>query len=105
MNTFPLDIIEENDMYRVFADIPGVYPEQVEVNVTFDHVEISVNLENESEEQYIHRERPFRGKVTRRLNFNKPINAQLASTKLTDGVLSVELPYADEAKKVSLMIN
>ena len=105
MNTFPLDVIELDEAYLIEADLPGVLAEQVEINVNYDHIEISVNLDIETEEKFVHRERPFRGKLSRRLSFNKPINAQLATTKLENGILSVELPLAPEAQQVTLAIN
>lgn len=106
MNRIPLDIVEESDKYVILADLPGVRPDNLEVSLNFDHIEISVDIPTDDDEEvnYIHREIPT-GSVKRKLTLSKPINAKAASMKLNNGTLVLELPYAEEARSVKLTLN
>ena len=105
ITTIPLDILEEDDKYVIIADVPGVKPEDVDVSLTFDHVEIAIKIAQEDEEsKFIHREIPT-GSVRRKLSLSKPIKSKEATMELNNGTLMLVLPYAEEAKKVSLKIN
>ena len=103
MLDIPLDVVEENEAYTIFAEIPGVSPDNIEVKINYDNLEIHIKAKEETEEKYLHRERP-NADVVRRLTFNKPINPSEAKTSLVNGVLNVYLPLAETAKKVTLTI-
>ena len=109
-STIPLDVLEEENKYVIIAEVPGVPAEQLEVQLNFDFIEISINSTRDSEQetpedlQYIHREIPF-GSMKRRLTLSKPIDSKASSMKLNNGLLVLDLPYAEEAKKVNLKIN
>ncbi len=104
----PLDIVEEDDKMIILAEVPGVNPEDLDVKLNFDSVDITVkNTRDEKTEEalnYIHQEIPY-GTVRRKLTLNKPVNTEKASMKLNNGILILEIPYADEAKTIKLKIN
>ena len=101
---FPVDIMEKDNAYELEMEIPGISKENVEIIVEHDHIEIKISDDEDSENQYIHKERPV-GKYSRRMNFGKPVDAINASSSIKNGILTINLPYAEMAKRVSLSIN
>ena len=103
---FPVDISETDDMYILEAELPGVSTEQLEVKVSHEYIEISVDLRDGEEEKlkYLLQERPM-GQFSRRINFNKPIESSGSKLSLKNGIMRIELPYAPEAKTVKLAIS
>jgi HSP20 family protein len=101
----PVDILEGDNSYVLELEVPGIKNDQIEVSIEFDHIVITIdNARDDEEVKYLHRERAV-GQYKRRLNFGKPIDSKKASSVLSNGILTIELPYAPEAKKVTLQIN
>lgn len=101
----PVDLKENEDEFVVEADLPGFNKDEVEIEVNNQTVRIKAEKkveEEETKDEYIVRERRVRN-VTRTLKFGKPINAKKAKVSLGDGVLTLVLPKAEEAKAVKLI--
>ncbi len=100
-----LDFIEENDKYVVLADVPGYDPDDIEIEVNFDNLTIKAEHKEEKEEKdtkFLRRER-FAVKMSRKIHFAKPVNPKNAVTTLKNGVLTIEIPFAEEAKTIKLI--
>ena len=95
-----VDIAENESEYVVTAELPGVKPEDVHLEVHGDMLTLrgekrSEREEKEEERRYV--ERRF-GRFSR--SFTMPPNANLdrVSAKFSDGVLSVVVPKSEESK-------
>ena len=90
-----MDVKEEENAYRVHAEIPGVKKEDIQVSVEGNSVSISAEVKKESEEKQgeklLKRERYY-GKVARSFALANEIDETNASAKYTDGVLELVLP-------------
>ena len=90
-----MDVKEEENAYRVHAEIPGVKKEDIQVSVEGNSVSISAEVKKESEEKQgeklLKRERYY-GKVARSFALANEIDDTNASAKYTDGVLELVLP-------------
>ena len=90
-----MDVKEEENAYRVHAEIPGVKKEDIQVSVEGNSVSISAEVKKESEEKQgeklLKRERYY-GKVARSFALATEIDETNASAKYTDGVLELVLP-------------
>ena len=95
----PLNVWEEGDLLKIEAEVPGVRIEDVEVS--FDKGELTLKGEKKFEAKesagYHRRERAY-GSFTRTLTVPWEIKADQVSAELKDGVLTVTLPKAEEAK-------
>lgn len=98
MRQFPKDIscdlVDKGDMYVLTADLPGMQDDDVKVNVTGRHVEISAEHKDASEEKsknYVKNERSFL-KYKRVLTVPEKIAESDMIAKMNNGTLIVELP-------------
>lgn len=107
-DSFKVDVEKEADKYVVTADLPGMTKENVDVEVEEGVLTISVHQEEETEESdkeknYLHRERRMTNS-SRRIRLGD-INEEAIHAGLENGVLRVELPFAQEVtKKKSITI-
>lgn len=96
----PLDIAERDDHFEVRASLPGYKPDEVHVMVQGDTLTIRARR-NEDEEQknenWIVRERRT-GSLTRSITLPVAVDADKATARFEDGVLTLELPKAETSK-------
>jgi HSP20 family protein len=102
----PLDIAETEDEYVIHASIPGVKPDDVQITVHGDTVTIrgESKAEEEKKDQNWHlRERRY-GAFQRSVSLGAPISADKAHASFDNGVLTLTLPKAEEAKPRQIKI-
>ena len=88
-----LTLSEAEDGYTLRAELPGLRPEQLELSVGEDWIELRAAREVEVPEGYtaLRRERDSYS-LERRVNLPKRVNADAVVAKLTQGTLTVTLP-------------
>ena len=95
-----LDAHEDKDKYVISVDIPGLKKEDISVSV-HDGV-LSVSGERKSEksltEGTVHRNERYYGKFSRSVSLPAEVRADKVTAAYKDGVLTVEVPKAEEAK-------
>ncbi len=95
-----VDIKEEEDKYLLEAEIPGVKKEQIKVDYDKNYLTISVEQQeeiNEEKDHYICRERRM-GKTSRTFQA-KDIDPDGIEAAYEDGVLKVTLPKSKEIQR------
>jgi HSP20 family protein len=105
--TVPVDLWETKDAYHVRADLPGLSPENIEINATADTFTIAGELKQTSDvanEGWLRQERRI-GKFTRSFTLPVQIDPNKVDAKFTDGVLELTLPKADNVKPRTIKIN
>ncbi len=93
--------VEENDNeWIISAELPGVPKEDVKVNFQDNVLSISGEKKVEKEEKgkNYHRFERSSGKFSRSLKINTPILSDQIDAKYSDGILTISLPKAEEAK-------
>ena len=103
-----LDFSENAEGYLVEAALPGVKPEDVEITVENNVLTIKGETRQEVDEQKrnFHRvERRF-GAFQRTVGLPTTVKADAIQASLTDGVLRLEIPKAEEVKprKISVSV-
>ena len=95
----PMDLFKAEDHYVLLADLPGVDPGSVDVNVDGGTLTIRAERSARSDEavEWISSER-FTGSYMRQLSLGEGINAESISATYDNGVLSVTIPLAEKAK-------
>lgn len=104
----PMDLYRSGDHYVLHADLPGIDPGSVDVNVENNVLSISAERSERTEEgvQWIASER-FAGRYLRQLSLGDGIDSDKISATYANGVLTVTLPVAERAKprKVSITVD
>ena len=100
----PIDLHKDGDMYILNADLPGIDPGSVDVDV--DGQLLTIRAERTargSDVKWLAHERPS-GSFLRQLNLGDGIDTEHISASYDNGVLSVMIPVSEKAKprKVSV---
>jgi HSP20 family protein len=102
---FPLDVKAEEDAYMISALLPGVSAEDVSITIANDKLTIQGELKNEYDENasYVLQERPS-GRFFRAVNLPESVDSTKVEASLTNGVLTLRIPKAEEAKPKTIKV-
>jgi HSP20 family protein len=95
-----LDVHEDADNFTIRVELPGLKREDIGVSLQDGALVISGERKAEKVEDgvEIHRQERFYGKFQRALTLPAPVAADKVKAAYKDGVLTVTLPKAEEAK-------
>jgi HSP20 family protein len=96
----PVDGAEKENAFVVWATIPGVRPEDIQVNVQGDRLILRAESQGEQERKNVHylvRER-YATSFFRALTLPSPANTDQADARYNQGVLTLNLPKAQVEK-------
>lgn len=95
----PMDLYRSGDHYVLHADLPGVDPGSVDVGVENGTLTIKAERSERTEDgvQWIASER-FTGTYLRQLSLGADIDADKITATYANGVLTLALPIAEQAK-------
>ncbi len=101
----PLDVVEEKDAFVIYATLPGLVAEDIEIEIVNDTVDIRGEFKKADSEEthYLRSERPT-GKFRRFLRFSTRLDAAKAEAKLNNGILALHLPKVEEALPKTIKI-
>ena len=100
-----LDIREDADRFTVDVEVPGVKRE--EIDVTFSDGELRIRGERKWEKSdgvTWHRQERGVGVFTRTVQFPVPVKSDAIEASFRDGILTVSVPKAEEAKPRKVQI-
>ena len=97
----------KDDELIVTAEIPGLEPDQIEVNVNNDLLTVSATVEADqlSEGESYHRRERFSGLFERSLRLPFAVDQQKSDARYTDGVLEIRLTKPERDKPRKLTVN
>lgn len=98
-----MDLVEHKDGYEISAELPGLTPEDVEIEVTDRSLTIKGEKREETERKeadYHVSERRF-GAFRRVLTLPEGVDAESISASVANGVLTVTLPKRAAAKSAA----
>lgn len=101
--TMPMDLYRDGDQFVVKVDLPGVNPDSIDIDV--DDRTLSIRAErtqenvntDEENHSWVSRERSY-GSYARQLTLGQGLNLAEITAEYTDGVLTLTIPVAEEAK-------
>ncbi|HEX7059588.1 MAG TPA: Hsp20/alpha crystallin family protein [Solirubrobacterales bacterium] len=96
-----VDLIRRDDALVLRADIPGIKPDEVKIEVEDDVLTVSGEHSEEKEEKkesYMRRERRY-GSFSRSMVLPKGLKADDIEATTEDGVLEVTIPMPKEEKQ------
>jgi HSP20 family protein len=101
-----IDVVREDGHLVVRADLPGIKPEEVKVEVEDDILTVSGEHRESKEDKdshYVRRERRY-GAFSRSMALPKGVAAKDIKAKTHDGVVEVTIPLPKEATKETVKI-
>ncbi len=101
-----IDLYETKDDVVVKAALPGVKPDQVEVTITGDTLTIKGEVKEDrqvKEENYIRKERRY-GAFCRSVVLPGGVKADKADATFENGVLTLKIPKAEDAKPKTIKV-
>ena len=104
--TTAIDLVREQGKLILRADMPGITPEDVKIEVRDDIITVSGQHEEEKEEKdknYVRRERRF-GSFSRSIALPSGVDADKIEATSKDGVVEVTIPLPAEKKARSVEI-
>ncbi|MGO9247712.1 MAG: Hsp20/alpha crystallin family protein [Solirubrobacteraceae bacterium] len=101
-----IDVVRDNGNIVVRADVPGIKPEEVKIEVQDDILRVSGSHEERKEEKdkhFLRRERRY-GSFSRTMALPAGVEAKKIKAKTHDGVVEVTIPLPKEAKQETITI-
>ena len=104
--TFPVDVLVDSDSFTIKALLPGINADDLEIQIVNEIVTISGEIKADREEgaTYLMAERPS-GRFHRVITLSTPLDPTKVNANLENGVLTLEIPKAEEAKPRSIKVN
>ena len=103
--SIPMNLSSTQDEYTITALVPGLSSDAV--NIQFNNGVLTVDgeyPESQLEGQDVHLSELPVGKFSRSIEFNNPVAAEKIEASLKDGVLTLRIPKAEEAKPKTIKI-
>lgn len=101
-----VDLYEDRDKLVVKVEVPGMKKD--DIDISFHDGVLAISGERRSEEKYenaeTHRSERFVGRFHRALTLPVPVQADKTSANYQDGVLTITLPKAEEAKPKQIRV-
>ena len=104
---FPLmNVTEDKDNFFIRAELPGLKGDELNISVTGDTLSISGErtLTVEDEKARYHRREREAGTFSRIVSLPGQIDAGKVEARCADGVLTIVLPKAEEAKPKQIAV-
>ena len=101
-----VNVWENDDVWLLEAELPGVAPDQLDISVLNDELTISIEHPESQVDgaTYYRRERP-RGKSSRTLQLPSAIDASGVKADLKRGILTLTLPKSEATRRRRIEVN
>ena len=104
-----MDVAESQNAFEVQVDLPGINPEDVDIQIESNTLTIRGERQSHSEEKdedkHFHRIERYSGSFARSVVLPNSINEDEAVAEFRDGVLKIIIPKMDEVRPRKININ
>ena len=103
--SFPMDLYGTKEEYVITAMLPGLTAEDVDIQFNSGILTISGEYADKRVEgdEYFFSELPV-GKFSRAIEINEPIKSEKIDAGMKQGLLTIRIPKAEEAKPKSIKV-
>jgi HSP20 family protein len=108
----PLDVYEDDDVYFIKIDVPGIESKDIDLSVTNDVLTIKGERKIERREdagkkqgRSYQKEEQIYGAFHRTVPLPTPVDSGKVQANLKDGVLHISLPKREETKPKKISVN
>lgn len=99
-----LDLYEDKDKLTVKLEAPGLKKEEIDISLEDDVLSVSGERKEEKQEGENYRRERYFGKFYRSVQLPCPVQADRVDARYEDGVLTITLPKAEEARRKQISI-
>ena len=102
-----MDIHESAEAITVTAELPGMTRDDINIELTADSLSISGERKRAAlpAEHRLHRAERAHGPFARSFSIGVAVDPEKASAKLTDGVLTLDIPKAPQAVRRAIEVS
>lgn len=102
-----LDVVEDDDTFTVYMDLPGVEEKDVDVSIASNVLTIkgTKQLPELGEDVKIYRQEEWEGSFQRTLSLPHGVDTQKVQARMKNGVLTVTLPKREETKPKQIKVD
>lgn len=102
----PIEVTETDKEVLISASLPGIKPENVNVEVVGNTLVISGESRRETkvDEKHFHRSEFQYGQFMRRIPLTDYVQADLCKANFNNGLLEVHLPKAEQSKRKKIEV-
>jgi len=102
-----VDLYEDKENFVVRAEVPGMKKEDIDISLHEGVLTISGERKQEKkhEEEDIYRSERFFGRFHRTISLPRGVSGEKVSASYKDGILTVTLPKAEEAKPKQIPVS
>lgn len=102
----PVDVLENKDSYVVKASVPGIKPEELDINIENNVLTIRAErkYEDNGDDDAVRVQERYYGKLERCFTLSTDVDADKATAQVEHGVLTLSLPKAEAAKPKSIKV-
>jgi HSP20 family protein len=96
----PMNVSQDEDNFYLRAEVPGIKPNELSISVMRNRLSLAGKREIRKEDELVsyHRKERAEGSFNRTLTLPMEVEAERVEAKYADGILTVTLPKAEEAK-------
>src|SRR5690349_17287350 len=96
----PMNITQDDDNFYVRAEVPGMKPNELSISAVRNRVSLAGKREipREHERVSYHRKERAEGSFNRMVTLPMEVDASRVEARYADGILTLTLPKAEEAK-------
>jgi HSP20 family protein len=102
----PLDVRADNEAYVITAELPGLKPDELKIDILEDVVTLrgEPSAEENGDGEALWREIPELSSFSRRLRLPEPVQAEGAEASLENGLLTLRIPKAEAVRPKSIEV-
>lgn len=102
-----VDVFEENNDIKVKAQVPGIPPENIDIEVEDSSLTLSGETAQRAEETKgnVYRQEICYGRFFRRIPLPTDVQADKAKADFQDGLLTVTLPKSEEVQRRKIKVS
>lgn len=103
----PLDIFERDGKFIVRASVPGISPENLDVQVEDNVLTIrgEISHEYEGEDVKVYRREVSYGSFARSIRLPENLNFEKVDAEFSNGLVTISIPRLEEVKPKALKVN
>ena len=103
----PVDLGVTDDKLCIKADLPGIGPDNISIEVDEDVLSIEITVENDGDLQLANRliQERRRESARRRITLPYPIEREKVTSTYKYGVLSINLPRVEKTSRRKILIS
>jgi HSP20 family protein len=96
----PMNVTQDEDNFYLRAEVPGIKPNELSISVMRNRVSLAGKREIQREDELVsyHRKERADGSFNRTVTLPMEVEAERVEAKYADGILTITLPKAEEAK-------